>query len=73
MMSPAAESHAEWDRFQARFLAVLKREGDAAAIKRRLCEGELSAEQRAWVESMRPEMLETAAMLVKRWGRGGEG
>jgi len=54
-----------------RFLEVLKREGHAEEIRRLLLQGELSVEQRAWVESMRPEMLETAAMLVKRWGRGG--
>jgi len=70
-MSPVAESQAEWERFQARFLEVLKRAEEAGEIQRLLLEGEPTAEQRAWVESMRPEMLETAAMLVKRWGRDG--
>ncbi len=70
-MPPSPDS--DWASFQTLFLDVLEREAEAGAIKTALLESTDAAELRGWIESMRPEMLETASMLVKQWGeRGGD-
>lgn len=65
---PDPEATESWARFQRLFLDTLVEHDDAATIKEALDEADLSQEQRAWLELMRPDMLETAAALVKKWG-----
>lgn len=65
---PPSDSTESWAAFQRRFLDVLAEHTRADAIQQSLAQEELSDPQRLWLKTMQPEMLETAAALVKKWG-----
>ncbi len=55
--------------FQACLLETLHRQTDAASILAALRASEATQPFTDYVNSFEPEMLELAAMLVKKWGR----
>lgn len=55
--------------FQACLLEVLHRHVDATAILSALEQSEATRPFRDYIDGFEPEMLEVAAILVKKWGQ----
>jgi hypothetical protein len=68
---PTDEQQAIAD-FEAALLEVLSQDLPLAELQRRLAEDAAFAGFRDYVGSFEPRMLETASLLVKKWGRRNE-
>jgi hypothetical protein len=68
MMDDSPIKDAAWSEFQTAFLEHLRHHVDAEDIKAALLADPAAQGMREWIQSMRPDMLETAAGLVKKWG-----
>jgi hypothetical protein len=58
----------ELEAFQARLLDLLDSGVAPAEVKRRLLEDPSAAPFRDWIEGWEPRCVETASLLVRRWG-----
>jgi hypothetical protein len=55
-------------RSQNEMVTILSACTNAGELRRRISDSEIQADLKAWLLSCDPEMLETAASLVTKWG-----
>ena len=53
---------------QRRIVEIFSECTTAEAIKAKVAESDIQADLKAWLSHCTPEMIETAAILVKKWG-----